>query len=348
MHLKTPTRTKKGAQPAGLHSGVVAPFYIEIVGPKGTSPQIVGYVGSRYGKLEDSEDQKDLSKTSLRMFFDEDKAKDKYGFDVLNSLLKRTDCWPDQPSRLETVDSPDALQPAPLNYLSLSGILNLELTYSNTLAHYFRNPKVLDQVLKSLGILDFGEGAYTVCREEENVDILCKGQQRLILIENKILSDLNGRDKSFPDQLGKIFSGKDSDGLKNKLLEAAKNDPGKEISQLSKYYAYGQFLASQKGLAVSYLLFVPNYQCFFFDQDKLSTYLFGSQYRVVPYSELEEAFRGIADQPQDYDLTEKETLLLRDFLEGLSYQAQETDCYYKTEMKRRFLNAIYALNHTKP
>jgi len=350
MHLKTPTQTKKGAKPAGSHSGVVAPFYIEIVGPKVANPPIIGNDGDRCEELEDSLDQKDLSKTSLRMFFDTKKREDKYGFDALNSLLKRTDCWPDQPSSLETVDSPNALQPAPLNYLSLSGILNLELTYSNTFAYYFRKPKVLKRVLAPLKILDFAGDTYTIFREKENVDILCKGQQHLILIENKILSDLNGRDKSFQDQLDKIFSSKDSDSLIDDLEAEEKSDSGHEVSQLSKYYAYGQLLASQKGFSkedVLYLLFVPDYQRFFLNKEKLSHYLFGRKYWIVFYSDLKDAFQVIANRPEDYDLTNKETLLLGDFLEGLSYQAQETDCYYENEMKRRFLNAIYTLNHPK-
>ncbi len=139
------------------------------------------------------------------------------------------------------------------NFFTFCGIEKSELAFSNAFAYVFRKyPIVLKNLIKQYADIDIS--GLRITREiEDNIDLCVHTNSHLIIIENKVLSDINGVGKR----------------KKNGLFE----------SQLSKYHTYGR---KHKGKRQSlYFLLVPNHHSI-----DLNLYLKGDAYRKLTYGDL--------------------------------------------------------------
>jgi len=342
------------------------PFYVEVYKNGKAIDITTGNKKETHSPIIDTEDSdsaedpKQLSRESLRMFFTP-KGAYQYGYDHLYSLLNSKFCWGEK-SHGNKIGEVTNTIPAPLTFLSISGDEDRELAFSNILAHYLRNEKICQAFINNCLLpndpLNFEEDTYNVEREEANIDILLRGKKHIIVIENKIQSNINGLAKSYQSQINSLFKKMD---WPDKVTKPKKEDWEKEAqdyldttgqeakpTQLSKYYAYARLLAAVSGIDPSNILYcvlVPNYQKYFINKDELTkSYLFGSFYadHIVYYDSLCDFFNPKSRLFRD--LNEKEQLFLADFDQALAKHANEKDAYYENEIIRRFYNAIFEVN----
>jgi len=339
------------------------PFYVEVY-KKGEAIDITtGNEKNAHSPIIDTEDNdsaedpKQLSRESLRMFFTP-KGAYQYGYDHLHSLLNSKFCWGEK-SHGYKIEEVTHIIPAPLTFLSISGDEDRELAFSNILAHYLRNEKICQAFIENCLLPNnppnFEKDTYDVEREEANIDILLQGKKHIIVIENKIQSNINGLAKSFQSQINSLFKKIDP---QDKEIKPIKENLEKEAqdylvtmsqearpTQLSKYYAYARLLGAASGIEpnnILYCILVPNYQKYFINKNELTkSYLFGSFYaeHILYYNRVYDFFN-----PKSHlfdDLDEKERSYLADFDQALAKHAQEKDTYYENEIKRRFYNAIF-------
>ncbi len=92
----------------------------------------------------------------------------------------------------------------------------------NLLAYYFRyNPKMFLEFSKEVLNIDDFHDDYEIVRESEgNIDLFIKGSSKVIVIENKIKSGLNGKEDNGTTQLDKYYNYTTEYVRKHKLLEA--------------------------------------------------------------------------------------------------------------------------------
>lgn len=122
-------------------------------------------------------------------------------------------------------------------------------------------------------------------------------------------------------------------------------EAGLSPTQLSKYYAYAMkaiWEMNKKPSDASFLLFCPDYQKYFINETNLKALLFGAPYRIVLYSTVLEAFEDAF--PKD-KLGLPDSSYFHDFVLALRKHAREKDDDYETEIKKRFFNAIFRIEH---
>ena len=177
----------------------------------------------------------------------------------------------------EVLNGPSSLSPSKVNDSSSLSMVkpttlfeiihkeNDELMYSDMLKFYLEDEgfakyfieKVLDVTLES------DERVERVEREEFNIDLLIRTNKRLIVIENKIHSGINGKDKpSVMDQYKDVVNVLDwNGGLSfSKPYVSSSTIP----SQLTKYYIYAEFLKQNEPSLYSkpnsYFILCPEYK----------------------------------------------------------------------------------------
>lgn len=109
-----------------------------------------------------------------------------------------------------------------VSFLEIIRKENDEVIMSNLLAYYFRyNPKMFLEFSKEVLNIDDFHDDYEIVRESEgNIDLFIKGSSKVIVIENKIKSGLNGKEDNGTTQLDKYYNYTTEYVRKHKLLEA--------------------------------------------------------------------------------------------------------------------------------
>lgn len=140
-----------------------------------------------------------------------------------------------------------------LPYCIISGRVSLELSMSNLLTYFLdRDENLLNKFLtKFLEIKIQMNEKFIISREEKNIDIILRSNKRVIIIENKIDSDING--KKF-----------------------------EKYSQLTKYWEY--INNQYPNLEKHFFILKPDYN--FINQQKISTYKYGDQFIIKNYGNL--------------------------------------------------------------
>jgi hypothetical protein len=142
---------------------------------------------------------------------------------------------------------------------------------------------------------------YTIKREWEKIDLLIEDENSVIVIENKILSNING------------VKGKDIDG--------------KLKSQLDKYYDLVNEKAKVDGKKAYFFLLHPKY-----NEIDLQKYKCGESYIKITYLDVCNCFSKIKDEIKDN--------YFFDFVMALGKHASDYDNTLKEEMQDRFFKKI--------
>ncbi|MBD5423320.1 MAG: PD-(D/E)XK nuclease family protein [Mycoplasma sp.] len=92
-----------------------------------------------------------------------------------------------------------------LPFCFISSRVRLELAISNMISYFLkRDPILLNNFINIfLGIKTDGNEKFEICREEKNIDLILKSNKRIIVIENKIDSNINGIKSHEYSQLSK-------------------------------------------------------------------------------------------------------------------------------------------------
>ncbi len=198
--------------------------------------------------------EKGFGKQTLREFFN--KETKPTSFIDLENLIKNKQLWKSK----NTTKKIDEIKEEIKKNKEEKGFLHLikkeydELVFSNLISHFLKiNKKMFITFAKDVLHIEADEN-FTLKREFKNIDILIQDSKNLIVIENKIKSDINGRH----DIYGKIVS-----------------------SQLSKYYEYTQKNKEYENLKKHYFIFVPNH-----NRINTKKFKFGDKYKIIYYDEL--------------------------------------------------------------
>ena len=254
------------------------------------------------------------------------------------------------------------------SYLTVAKHEYDELTYSNLFAYFFKkspefvkhffsnvkdkakNPLVEIQTDKdiSAGAVEINDedwkelkgidGKTSVKREEKNIDIVLKAGDKVIVIENKIKSALNG--KEIDGEIG------DDQKQGENAASQEKNENNKLTfkDQLIRYYRY----IEDKYPTINednhkYFIFAPDYnpienEHFGEIQDRAGeTVKMEEKWEVVPYSSI---FEGIKDYRIDEDENLKNDFdknLFKEFLKALYVHTDSSANNYYRQMQKRLM-----------
>lgn len=182
-----------------------------------------------------------------------------------------------------------------LPFAVLSGRVGLEVSMSNLIAYFMTRDKNFCAAFVGKFLrFDCEEENFLIVREKEkNIDILLKGEKSIIVIENKIDSDVNG------------------------VTASIKND--KQIdSQLNKYYKYiSKQYPTEKGYKRCYYILVPEYSAI--NKEYLNKYTSGDNYKIKTYNDLYKVVCNYGYSPNGKQPTDEQRYLFDQFVKTVEY-----------------------------
>lgn len=206
------------------------------------------------------------------------------------------------------------------NFLKLIHHEYYEPAFSNLFQHYFKqNPKIFKGFAKEvLGGIDININSkeFEIKREENNIDILIRDDNNIIVIENKIKSGINGKKY---------------------------DDYGEEVQdQLVKYYDYVTETVDEtkvkkdnphyndKNRKAYFYIFAPNYK--HLDTSKFEK---AKIYKTVNYSEIYNFYNKYTEESDKYF-----DKYFKDFVNSLYKHTLSVDSDLYDTMLERFVKAI--------
>lgn len=239
-----------------------------------------------------------MARASLKQYIDREEHSSAYT--ILHEAIDDKSLWKKSP--VGKVDATEA-DVKKDNFFRICRIENNELAYSNAFAYLFdRYRKQFCDFAKKVLEVSLAEN-FEIFREKWNIDILIVDNRNVVVIENKVLSHING-----------LWFNRTAD---------------QEESQLKKYYDIvtgneNRFNPDNEynGLTPHFFIFAPDH-----NNIDLSKYLQGDCYSIKKYS----AIRDFVDKLAEND----------DFAQQLSEvmvpHTQTTFDFY-TDMKQRFMH----------
>lgn len=320
------------------------------------------------GNYEIIKTEKGFGKQSLRLYFTgsiDENNEIENSFTQLSKVIDNGN-WTDIHEFQKVDISSFKFDETQTNFLSIIKEEDRELTFSNLLQYFLSDKTILkgfcEDVLKT--DINTDNVDISVNREEHNVDLIIRDGEHIIIIENKILSGINGENKTVDEQLNKIFKSQDSEDnaedtvdeikkaqkeQKKKLKELRDNlklDAEKHsdliVSQLSKYYFYARKIAAEEGVLennIRLYIFCPNYQAKFYENENRKKYLCGDKYKEpITYSEIQKFFKDNGNENNFY---------LQEFVKAMDKHTRDTNNSKEDEMKLRFMKATKKVKDTQ-
>ena len=236
------------------------------------------------------------AKASLKQYIDSELTPNDYA--KLQEMIDDDSLWNCGIDKVEI----DEIKEKDVTYFDICGIASNELAFSNAFAFFMkRYPHLLvkftETVLHKEFVMDFA-----IAREEANIDLLIRGSKRIVVVENKVKSHINGL----------IFN------RKSKELDS---------TQLEKYYNFAVQEACQNQWGTSFYLLTPNYN----DID-LSLYESGSHYTKIYYKDVYDFCKEQIEYQND--------IYFRDFVNALYPHTKEISDDLYEDMRHLFLQRI--------
>ena len=239
-----------------------------------------------------------MARASLKQYIDEEEHITAYA--VLREAINDKNLWKTHP--VEKVDAAEAAVKKD-NFFRICRIENNELAFSNAFAYLFDRyrKQFCDFAKKELGI-SLSEN-FQIFREKWNIDILLVDESNVVVIENNVLSHING-----------LWFNRAAD---------------QEESQLKKYFDIvtgneNRFNPDNeyKGLAPHFFIFAPDH-----NNIDLPKYLRGESYKIKKYSTIKVWVDTIAGNDD----------FAQQLSEAMVPHTQTTFDFY-TDMKQRFMH----------
>ena len=220
--------------------------------------------------------------------------------------------------------------------LSIIGRKERETYLSSLIAYLFQcAPKVIES------FIECKLGNYTIYREEKNVDILVRSEDKIIIIENKINAAVNEGEKKEWDEL--INSKEKNTELIKEINKLIPDDL--KPSQLQKYYKLACYYARLQSLDiqdVQCFLLCPEYKKSHYDITK-EKYAAGDKYTVKSYKELYEAITELNLN----GLSEFKKEIAHDIKRTIAGFTQNQNTYYMDMVCGRFARRVVFLSEIK-
>lgn len=246
-------------------------------------------------------------------------------FDVLSNVINDAFMWGGPMPKVSA-----STAPAEMSYMDICQRSYDELAYSNAMAYFAKKyPELAYKLYEQLSGVkpSFGHRPFVVRREENHIDLLFYNSGNLVVVENKIKSDLNGVER-------------DKDGMITK-------------TQLDDYYEAAKELKENNKINCSkpyFFIFAPDYSTlkhYSENHPELSQFTkhirIGKYFDLVFYSELYE-FLLPYTKKAPYS---KDTLFIQ-FVQSLKRHTHPyDDGLYETTV-RRFYERCQTVVATKP
>lgn len=190
------------------------------------------------------------AKASLKQYIGTETPKD---YQKLFELINNANIWEDTIEQVKYKE----IKNDDINFFKICRIENNELAFSNALAYFMeKHPELITDFAKEILNVEYKPADdFEIIREKENnIDLLLKDKNQIIVIENKIKSEVNGHIKS------------------NQSEEM-------EYSQLHKYYEYTEKIKGNR--KSTYILLTPNY-----NDINLDKYKSGNKYKKIYYRQI--------------------------------------------------------------
>lgn len=251
-------------------------------------------------------------------------------FNAIEAIIKGSNFEEEKPLNFESE------LPEENSILSIIGRKERETYVSSLIAYLFQcAPKVLEK------FLDCKLGNYSIYREEKNVDILVREENKIIVIENKINASVNEEEKKDWDKL--INSKEKNEVLINKINKLIPDD--RKPSQLQKYYKLACYYACLQGLDIQNVqcfLLCPEYKKTHYDVAR-NKYAAGDKYVIKSYKELYDAIIDINLS----GLPEFKKEIAHDIKRTISGFTQNQNTYYMDMVCGRFARRVELLSEIK-
>ena len=236
------------------------------------------------------------AKASLKQYIDYELTPNDYI--ALQEKINDASLWNNGVDKVEMKD----VDKRDITYFDICGVSSNELAFSNAFAFFMeRYPDLLVRFAKEELGCSFSTD-FNVAREEGNIDLLIRGGNKIVVVENKVKSHINGL----------IFNRKS-----NQL----------DSTQLEKYYEFAKKEAKEKGWDTAFYLLTPNYN----DID-LSVYKSGCFYKKIYYKQVYD----FCVKQKEY----KEDIYFRDFVNALYPHTKDISDDLYEDMKHLFLQRI--------
>src|SRR5574344_300312 len=238
------------------------------------------------------------------------KEKDKKYHDVLVDFINKEDYWDGDNTKLIINNDENQDNKEGINILDVVGKQYEELAFSNWLSFYLKNKNLCKKFIKECLILkeitdaDF-EYPIDIKREYQHIDILIKSKNFVIVIENKVDSDINGEKTNKNDI---------TETQLNRYSETIEKD-FKEIEESKRYFR----------------IFKPNY-------NKLNKLQFDEKWNIINYKQIYEFFNLLKSSNQLSELD-----YLDEFVNALQPLTQERKKDYKEIVESRLIRRIKEL-----
>ncbi len=216
-----------------------------------------------------------------------------------------------------------------------------ENTYSNFFYHIFdSNHELFKEFTKYLNKKIKMSNNFTIAREEGTktgrIDLLIYDDKNVIVIENKIKSDING--KGFDNEGNLDTTQLDKYYEYVNLMATITGKDKKEKEEKQKEYE-----AKFKGKNKFYYIFAPKYSRIAQEERiDLKKYIkqdSGAYYTVITYDKL---YKFFEDRRNEYlsELSKLKIPYFGEFLYALKKHSNLTDNHYETDMLKRFVKVI--------
>lgn len=236
------------------------------------------------------------AKASLKQYIDYELTPNDYI--ALQEKINDVSLWNNGVDKVEMKD----VDKRDITYFDICGVSSNELAFSNAFAFFMeRYPDLLVRFAREELGCSFSTD-FDVAREEGNIDLLVRGGNKIVVVENKVKSHINGL----------IFNRKS-----NQL----------DRTQLEKYYEFAKKEAKEKGWDTAFYLLTPNYN----DID-LSVYKSGCFYKKIYYKQVYD----FCVKQKEY----KEDIYFRDFVNALYPHTKDISDDLYEDMKHLFLQRI--------
>lgn len=243
-------------------------------------------------------DVENFAKQSPKMYINS--VSDKKAYNTLNKIINNADFWKrKKDSRKVNMDIKTSKENAFIDIIKKGYD---ELSYSNLFQYIFNADRKLFYNFTKDVLKVTMNGNYVVERETGNIDLLIYNYKKVIVIENKIKSGING---ICFDEDGKIIG-----------------------SQLGKYQTYVDDKFSDDKYKKSYFVFTPDYNII-----DLKVYDKNKNYKLIKYSTIYEFFHKNRANCRDIPY-------YKEFLYALEKHVKEIDNNNDIDAERRFVKAI--------
>lgn len=248
-------------------------------------------------------DNKIINQSMKKIYYEENDGNGDYKY--LKELAKEEDLWEDVKKYDEKINHNSN------NFFTITRQQDNELMFSNMFYYMFtKYPKLLEKFVEKVLKINEKMDKILVSREKNHVDITIEytadDKKKIILIENKIKSGINGKIQ--------LYNGND------------KKKKGKYTSQLSVYYKEARKKYDES--AVSCFIFKPNY-----NEIDTEKYVHGDKYKVINYGEIH---KFLVDNCCDYG----GDIYIEEFVKAIEKHTHEVDKSFRDELMIKFKERI--------